>query len=41
MAGNVSLGRAVDVWEPSPWPVAAHDGWHGSVHVPLPGNGDQ
>lgn len=41
MAGTVPVGRAVYVWEPSSWPVAVHDGWHGSIHVPLPGNGDQ
>lgn len=41
IAGTVSTGRAIDLWEPSPWTVAVHDGWHDSVHVPLPGNCDQ
>jgi hypothetical protein len=41
MAVIVSIGRAVSVWEPSSRPIATHDGWDGSIHVPLPSNGDQ
>lgn len=41
IAGTVSTGRPIHLREPSPWPVAAHDGWHDRVHVPLPGHCDQ
>lgn len=41
IAGTISTGRAVHLWEPSPWPVAVHDGWYDSVNVSLPSNCDQ